>query len=98
MDQTQKTETIKIDNQDAQIVKENHAPEQAVILNDPSKANLEEFLPILFALRTTFKTRSTIPSYVPRNFTEQFVLYANGTTFRLYIYIVGTGWKYTNLT
>ena len=40
--------------------------------------------------------RDTEPTYEPKNFSEQFYLYKNGTTYRLYVYI--DGWHYLTLT
>ena len=38
-----------------------------------------------------------VPTDPPKNFFEQFYLYENGATIRLYIYINGT-WRYSALT
>jgi hypothetical protein len=39
---------------------------------------------------------STAPTHLPKNILEQFELYENGTTYRLYVYI--NGWHYITLT
>lgn len=39
---------------------------------------------------------STIPTYTPKSFLEQFVLYDDATNQRLYVYMDGT-WKYITL-
>lgn len=43
------------------------------------------------------KTVSIVPTYNPRSFLDQFVLYKNGATIRVYIYI-NNSWHYANLT
>lgn len=43
------------------------------------------------------KTQSTVPTYTPRNYKEQFVFYDDGSNQRLYIYI-NNSWKYTALS
>lgn len=44
-------------------------------------------------------TVSSAPTYVPRKFAEQIVLYASGGTYRLYIYdITNAAWRYATLT
>lgn len=67
-------------------------------LIDPSKYKIEDFINILLALRTTIKTVATAPTAVPRSFSEQLVIYSSGGTFKLYVYIVGIGWKSVALT
>lgn len=54
-------------------------------------------------LRNVLPVVSAAPTYVPRNFLEQFAIYSSGGTFRLYVYTIdydtGTGaWKYVALT
>lgn len=71
---------------------------KTVTLPDPLTYKIEDFLNILLALRTTLKTVSTAPTSVPRSFNEQIVIYSSGGTYRLYVYIVGIGWKSTTLT
>jgi hypothetical protein len=54
---------------------------------------------ILKDLRYFVKTGSTEPTYRPTMFNEQFYIYINDTTYRLYIYVSSLGsWKYINLT
>tara|TARA_B100000508_G_C11460132_1_gene278814 strand:- start:2271 stop:2555 length:285 start_codon:yes stop_codon:yes gene_type:complete len=38
-----------------------------------------------------------VPTYTPKNFLQQFVLYESGATRRLYVYMNG-GWYYETLT
>ena len=40
---------------------------------------------------------STVPTYIPKTFLEQFVLYDDGTNQRLYVYVNGA-WKNATLT
>lgn len=49
-------------------------------------------------ITNTFKTVSVAPTHVPRNFSEQFVIYTSGATYRLYIYdTVNNTWRYATL-
>jgi hypothetical protein len=42
-----------------------------------------------------FKTVSVAPTHVPRNFSEQFVIYTNGATYRFYWYDTNANtWHY----
>jgi len=43
------------------------------------------------------KSGASVPNYAPKNFYEQFYLYKNGATYRLYINI-NNDWKYIALT
>ena len=52
---------------------------------------------LLGQLRVVKKSISTVPTFTPRNYLEQFQLYKNGTTYRLYVYVAGS-WRYTTLT
>ena len=48
----------------------------------------------------TYKAKQPVasaPTAIPKNFYEQFQIYENGATKRLYIY-VGTTWRYVALT
>lgn len=44
----------------------------------------------------TQESVSTVPTYTPKSFLEQFKIYDDGTNQRLYVYLDGT-WKYVNL-
>ena len=45
------------------------------------------------------KTVTSAPTHIPRKFNEQFVIYQNSTTYRLYIYDALNGaWRYVALT
>lgn len=45
------------------------------------------------------RTVSAAPSWIPRSFEEQFALYANGGTYRLYCYdTINKAWRYSTLT
>ena len=45
------------------------------------------------------KTMSAVPSHIPRNFYEQFIIYKSGATIRLYAYDnTNKAWNYTALT
>jgi hypothetical protein len=48
-------------------------------------------------LKRLLKTHSAVPTHEPKKLTEQFYLYKNDTTYRLYVYI-NNEWKYTNLS
>ncbi len=43
------------------------------------------------------KASSSTPTHSPKNREEQFYIYKNGATFRLYIWVDGN-WKYVSLT
>jgi len=45
----------------------------------------------------TQESVSTVPTYIPKTFLEQFVLYDDDTNQRLYVYVNGA-WKYATLT
>jgi hypothetical protein len=45
----------------------------------------------------TQESVSTVPTYIPKTFLEQFVLYDDGTNQRLYVYVNGA-WKNATLT
>lgn len=57
----------------------------------------KQFEPILETIRRIKQPVSTAPTVTPRNFIEQFVVYENGATVRIYIY-VGDTWRYVALT
>ena len=40
---------------------------------------------------------SVAPTHIPTNWSEQTVLYKNGTTYRIYVYLDDT-WRYVALT
>ena len=53
----------------------------------------------LLKLAGMIKVVSTAPTYVPKKFFDQVLLYASGATYRLYIYDnVNNAWRYTTLT
>lgn len=64
---------------------------------DFNRMEVEGFLPFLAALRAVKQPVSTTPTRTPRSLIEQFVIYQNGTTRRLYVY-VGNAWRYVALT
>ncbi len=51
----------------------------------------------LFISNKIKKHTSTAPTYNPKNFNEQIVLYEDGATIRLYLWVNGT-WRYVALT
>ena len=53
-------------------------------------------IPFILDLLEIKQAVSIIPSYVPKKLLDQFVLYSNAGTYRLYIY-VGGAWKYINM-
>lgn len=63
--------------------------------------SLDDYIIILEAIRTTKKTLTAAPTFIPKNFSEQiqFVKIA-GTpdAFYVYFYLNGTGWKKITLT
>jgi len=92
-----KEEKIIVDGEETTLVsQEQHLPKEVVLPDQTYK--LEDFLNVLLLLRTTIKTVSSAPTYVPRHFLEQVVLYSSGGVYRVYFYIVGVGWKYTVLS
>lgn len=64
---------------------------------DLKQIELEGFLPLLALLRVVKRPVATAPTYTPKNLLEQFVIYENGATRRLYVH-VGDTWRYTALT
>lgn len=45
------------------------------------------------------RTLNEVPSYTPRQISQQFILVTNGGSSRAYIYdTIGQAWKYTTLT
>lgn len=92
-----KQEKIIVDGEETTLVsQEQHLPKEVVLPDQTYK--LEDFLNVLLLLRTTIKTVSSAPTYVPRHFLEQVVLYSSGGVYRVYFYIVGIGWKYATLS
>ena len=65
--------------------------------DDFTQLEQESFVPLLAALRATKRPVSAAPTQAPKNLIEQFVLYENDGTRRLYIWVAGT-WRYTALT
>lgn len=92
-----KQEKIIVDGEETTLIsQEQHLPKEVVLPDQTYK--LEDFLNVLLLLRTTIKTVSSAPTYVPRHFLEQVVLYSSGGVYRVYFYIVGIGWKYATLS
>jgi len=56
--------------------------------------DLKDKMDKIFAPRIS---KDSVPSQAPTNSKDQFVIYKNGTTYRLYIFMDGT-WYYANLT
>ena len=55
--------------------------------------------PHVLEISGILKTTDTAPTHTPKRFSEQFIIYANGATYRLYIYdIVNKAWRYVALT
>lgn len=86
---------------------DNNKPKQnSKILNeDPKTENPEigfkdQFDNLKKKFDKEYKPRTStnsVPTYTPKNFFEQFVLYDDGTNQRLYVYING-GWMYASLS
>lgn len=92
-----KEEKIIVDGEETTLVsQEQHLPKEVVLPDQTHK--LEDFLNVLLLLRTTIKTVSSAPTYVPRHFLEQVVLYSSGGTYRLYFHLGIDGWRYVALT
>jgi hypothetical protein len=70
-------------------------------VNNTLDLNIEDKLnEVGFKFNETYDTKqpvSVAPTYTPKNFYEQIVLYVNGATIRLYVYVNGT-WRYSALT
>lgn len=68
------------------------------------KTKLPDDQNILFRSRLPLLERSTVPTHVPKTFLDQFVIYNNTGTYRLYIYMkskdatVDGVWRYVTLT
>ncbi len=58
---------------------------------------IEEIKRIRFdELDGLFQTSSSVPTHVPRKFSEQIVIYTSGATYRLYWYDNANGaWRYS---
>jgi hypothetical protein len=59
--------------------------------------SLDEYQPILEALRRPRRPLSSAPTATPKSFVDMIQFYENGATRRLYIYINAT-WRYVALT
>ena len=63
------------------------------------QVQFETFLRLASVLNTSARHVDTAPSYTPKNLLEQFVLYKNGSTYRLYVWFgPDEGWRYVGLT
>lgn len=65
-------------------------------MTDP-QTDMEQFVPLLFALIRVKRHLTAAPTFIPRNFGEQIQVYHSGADYRLYIY-VDKAWKYVALT
>lgn len=64
-----------------------------------ARYNLAQYLVFLDAMKFTKKAISTAPTFIPKNYFDQFQLYENAGTYRLYIYVSeAAGWRYVALT
>lgn len=96
--ETPQEQSVMVDGEKAIIeTTKSDLPKENTLI-DPTKYKIEDFINILLALRTTIKTVATAPTAVPRSFSEQLVIYSSGGIFKLYVYIVGIGWKSVALT
>lgn len=92
-----KEEKVIVDGEEAIVVpQEQSLPKEITIPEQAYK--LEDFINVLLLLRNTLKTVSSAPTYVPRHFLEQVVLYSSGGVYRLYIHLGTDGWRYVALT
>jgi hypothetical protein len=57
----------------------------------------ESFLPLLKEMMDVKRPLSSVPTFTPQNAFEQWQLYENGSTRRVYFYINGT-WRFASLT
>lgn len=64
---------------------------------NPEDLELEKFVPLLNAMLQAKRPLSAAPTFTPRNAFEQWQIYENGATRRLYVYVAGT-WRFTALT
>ena len=62
-----------------------------------SKKEVDRYRNEFDAAKRILQHVDTVPTYNPKTFFEQFVLYENGSTYRLYVYLNGT-WRYVSLT
>lgn len=45
------------------------------------------------------RTISTVPDWTPKKFSDQFIIYISGATYRFYIYdVTNNTWRYATLT
>lgn len=64
-----------------------------------ARYNLAQYFVFLDAMKFTKKAVSTAPTFVPKNYFDQFQIYENAGTYRLYIYVsAAAGWRYVALT
>lgn len=64
---------------------------------NPEELNNEAFVPLLMQMLRAKRALSAAPTFTPKNAFEQWQLYENGVTRRLYLYVGGT-WRYVALT
>jgi hypothetical protein len=68
-------------------------------LSEFQQVEFEAYAPIIAALRAVKVPVAAAPAYTPTNLMEQFVLYENGATRRLYVWFGTTaGWRYFTAT
>lgn len=57
------------------------------------------FMPLLAALQAMKVPVSSAPTYTPQNLLDQFVIYKNGSTYRIYVWLdKASTWHYVALT
>ena len=58
---------------------------------------IDDYIRLFEMLRVVKRSVSVVPTRAPQNFLEQIVIYKNGVTLRLYVW-VDNAWRYVALT
>lgn len=78
-------------------VKSDHLPDHPKAAGLPQPVSQDEIQVLFSTLRQLKRPLSSAPTNTPQNLLQQFEIYENGSTRRLYFYVTDT-WRYTTLT
>lgn len=84
----EKTITIDYRKQEQEVLPQN---------NDSNTQDMEFLYKTFFEIYQIKKHVTVAPTYIPKNFFEQFCFFDDGTNRRIYLYINNT-WRYVALT
>jgi len=90
-----KQELLELQKQGKIIIVENKSDDNT--RQSQNSSTPSEYQALLQNLRKIKKTISGVPTFTPRSFFDQFQIYVNGSTRRLYVYADGS-WRYVTLT